>query len=217
MPDATAPTSVIVVSAASIHAAAWVALLGRQPGIALAGTAPVPTAVAALTAPGRPTAILVDVPTPRPELARELATAAPGAGILVLLDDADLDDIVGLARGGALGCLSREIDPPSLVRGLIAVGRGEIVLPPRMATRVLAALASGQPTASSLGALSQRETEVLTLLARGMTNKDMGDELFLSVRTVETHLRSVYAKLGVRSRTEAALWAVRFIDMEGNR
>ena len=51
----------------------------------------------------------------------------------------------------------------------------------------------------------------------GFAVKDMGDELFLSVRTVETHLRSVYAKLGVRSRTEAALWAVRFIDMEGNR
>lgn len=217
MPDAFVPTSVIVFTPAAIHAAAWVALLDRQPGIALAGTAPLPATVATLTAPSRPTAILVDVTIPRPELARELVAAAPGVGLLFLLDALDLDGIVGLVRGGALGCLSREVDPPGLVRGLIAVGRGEIVLPPGMAARVLAALASGQQATAPPDALSEREAEVVALLARGMTNKDIAEELFLSVRTVEAHLRSVFAKLGVRSRTEAALWAVQSRDQVGHR
>lgn len=210
MSQTTPPTSVIVITRAAIHAAAWTALLGPLPGIDVAGTAPGAAGISGT--PSGSTAVLVDVADPQPALARELASAAPGSGILFLLDRLDLDEIVGLVRGGALGCLSREIDPPSLARGLIAVGRGEIVLPPGMAARVLAALASGRPATAPPDALSERESEVLARLARGLTNKDIADELFLSVRTVEAHLRSVFAKLGVRSRTEAALWAVRFLD-----
>jgi len=96
-----------------------------------------------------------------------------------------------------------------LARAIIAAGRGEIVLPPAVAVQSLMALAQGQPVEQSLvGPLSERETEVLKLLAHGHTNKDIAQALFLSVRTVEAHLRSIFAKLGVSSRTEAALWAV---------
>ena len=95
-----------------------------------------------------------------------------------------------------------------LDRAIIAVGRGEIALPPSIAARALAALARGETIKGDLiEALSEREVEVLQLLAQGMTNKDIAQTLILSVRTVEAHLRSIFGKLGVRSRTEAALWA----------
>jgi DNA-binding NarL/FixJ family response regulator len=97
-----------------------------------------------------------------------------------------------------------------LARAIIAVGRGEIALPPSIAGRALAALARGESVGGSLiEPLSERESEVVQLLAQGLTNKDIAQTLFLSVRTVEAHLRNIFGKLGVRSRTEAALWATK--------
>lgn len=212
-------TSVVAVTRAALHGAAWRALLERQPGIAFAGATSDPGGLAALragapvatlqTGPAAPLAVLVDVPAPSSQLVRELLGATPDGGILVLLERPERDAVADLVRAGALGCLSADVDPPDLVRALVAVGRGELVLPPGLAAPVLAQLASGRPSLQPHDALSTRETEVVALLARGRTNKDIADALFLSVRTVEAHLRSVYAKLAVRSRTEAALWAVR--------
>ena len=98
----------------------------------------------------------------------------------------------------------------ALARAIIAAGRGEIVLPPSIATQALLALARGEPLESDLiEPLTDREVEVLRLLGQGLTNKDIAQTLILSVRTVDAHLRSIFAKLGVRSRTEAALWMVK--------
>jgi NarL family two-component system response regulator LiaR len=98
---------------------------------------------------------------------------------------------------------------PELAQALIAVGRGEIVLPPELASNVMMALARGgsQPK-ETVEPLTDREQEVITLLAQGLTNKDIAQSLFLSVRTIEAHLRNVYSKLDITSRTEAVLWAV---------
>jgi DNA-binding NarL/FixJ family response regulator len=114
-----------------------------------------------------------------------------------------------LLQAGAAGVLSRDATLPELTRALIAASRGEIVLPPELAARTLAALARGEVrSGQNIETLTEREREVLTLLAKGMTNKDIAQTLFLSVRTVEAHLRNVYGKLGVATRTEAVLWAM---------
>ncbi len=95
------------------------------------------------------------------------------------------------------------------MRALIAVGRDELALPEQVAGDVLIALARDQHPGSGLvEELTDREREVLNQLAMGSTNKDIAQQLMISVRTVEAHLRSVYAKLNVSSRTEAVLWAV---------
>ena len=115
-----------------------------------------------------------------------------------------------LLQAGATGCISRDDTVGDLARAIIAAGRGEPVLPPVIASQALLALARGQAVSQNpIESLSEREMEIVRLLAQGQTNKDIAQTLILSVRTVEAHLRSIFARLGVRSRTEAALWAAK--------
>ena len=208
-PQLTA-TQVIVYTPASLQREAWRALLAEQPFIDVLVTACEVSVVAPLVEPGQPTAVLVDLPGLRIDLAQQLHAAVPDAGLLFLVDDYDLETVLPLLRAGATGAISRDAAVPQLARALIAVGRGEIALPDSIAGKVLTALARGDAADSGpLEPLTEREVEVLHLLAEGMTNKDIAQALTLSVRTVEAHLRSIYSKLGVESRTEAALWAVR--------
>ena len=105
-------------------------------------------------------------------------------------------------------CVSQENSMVNLVQALIPARRDEMALRSSFAVSPLAALAGDEPMGSGLvEPLSEREIEVLRLVARGLTNKDIAQTLFLSVQTVKTHLHHIFGKLGVRSRTEAAWWA----------
>lgn len=203
-------TQLIIVASPLLYREAWRALLSSQPHIRVIGTAADVPEVTTLLQPDQPTTILVDLPAPQPDLARELKTVAPEAGLLFLVHSYELTEILQLLQAKVSGCVSRDETVSNLARAIIAVGRGEIALPPHIAGRALAALARGEPFGSPLvEPLSERETEVLRLLAQGLTNKDIAQTLVLSVRTVEAHLRNIFGKLGIHSRTEAALWAVK--------
>lgn len=202
-------TWLVVLAQAGLHREAWRALLSAQPGIAVAGGITGAPDLARLGV-SQPAAVLIDLPDPSPELVRQLKAAAPAAGLLLLVPALDLPAILPLLQAGAAGFVSRDAAVGDLSRAIIAVGRGELVLPPTLAAQALVALTRGlAPAPEPSEALSEREAEIVRLLAQGLTNKDIAQTLILSVRTVEAHLRSVFAKLGVRSRTEAALWAVR--------
>jgi DNA-binding NarL/FixJ family response regulator len=181
----------------------------RERGIATVGSGSTASEVAALVPATRPVAILVDGGGADAERATALVTVAPDVGVLAVVDEIDLATVVPLLRAGVIGCLAADATSRDLARALVAVGRGEIALPPPIAARALAELVRPMPRESrAIDALSDRELEVVGLVARGLTNKDIAQTLFLSVRTIEAHLRSIYGKLGVRSRTEAVLWAV---------
>ncbi len=201
-------TSLLILAKYSLHRAAWQRLLSHQPGIAVEGAVSDPARAVRFELP-EPAVLLIDVPAVWPELVSELRAELPDHGLLLLVEAHDLDETVILLRAGATGLIARDSTVGDLARGIIAAGRGEIVLPPELAGRALVALARGEPRAQSLGAsLTEREQEVLNLLAQGLTNKDIAQSLVLSVRTVEAHLHNIYGKLNVASRTEAALWAV---------
>jgi DNA-binding NarL/FixJ family response regulator len=198
-------------ASATLYRAAWQALLSQQPDIMVAGAVDDVSQIAALLEPGQPTTALFDLPFPQPTLVQQLKIIMPDLGLLFLVDSYDLEQILPLLRAGVTGCISRDDSVAELARAIIAVGRGEISLPPSIAVRALAALAQSESVHGGglVEPLSERETEVLGFLAQGLTNKDIAQTLFLSVRTVEAHLRNIFGKLGVRSRTEAALWATR--------
>ena len=191
---ASATTHVMVYAQANLHCAAWRALLTGQPDIVVVDVITGRGEFAALSPLKPPAVVLLDLHTPHPELIQHCASIQSDLGLLVLISSDELDIILPLLRAGATGCLSRDESVADLARALIAVGRGELVLPPTIATRALAALARGERVQEALTEpLSEREVEVLRLLARGLTNKDMAQTLILSVRTVEAHLRSIFA------------------------
>ncbi len=210
MPNPAAGTQVIILAENKLHRAAWNALLTQQPGIEIWGTAANQDDMAALPKPPNPSVVLMDFPNPSFEFVSDMAQTRSKSGLLVLVNSYDLVEIVMLLKAGATGSLSRDVTVADLARAVIAAGRGEIVLPPSLAAKALAALARGEvlQKQSDSDTLTDRESNVLSLLAKGMTNKDIAQTLFLSVRTVEAHLRNIYSKLGVASRTEAVLWAV---------
>lgn len=204
------PTRLIIFAPATLYQAAWQALLSEQPDIVVVAVIGDVSSVSNIMQSDQPTTLLIDHPPPLPPLAQQLKTIAPNPGLLFLIDSYDLDQILPLLQAGATGCITRDEPVAALARTIIAVGRGEIALPPSIAARALAALARGDTTTGDLiEPLSERETEVLQLLAQGLTNKDIAQTLILSVRTVEAHLRNIFGKLDVRSRTEAALWAAK--------
>lgn len=203
------PTRLLILARSNLYRAAWQALLEKQPGIVVVGAFDEIDRIQANTQPAQNTAVLVDIPNPQAEYVRRLREARLGNGLLFLLESFDLAEVVSLLQAGATGFILRDAQVGDLARAVIATGRGEIVLPPPLAARALAALARGQvPREEPAVSLTEREQEVLGLLANGLTNKDIAQTLILSVRTVEAHLRNVYSKLDVSSRTEAALWAV---------
>jgi DNA-binding NarL/FixJ family response regulator len=203
------PTRLLILARSNLYRAAWQALLEKQPRIVVVGAFDEIDRIQAAAQPAQKMAVLVDMPNPQPEYVLRLREASPGSGLLFLLESFDLAEVVSLLQAGATGFILRDAEVGDLARAVIATGRGEIVLPPPLAAKALAALARGQvPREEPAVSLTEREQEVLGLLANGLTNKDIAQTLILSVRTVEAHLRNIYSKLDVSSRTEAALWAV---------
>jgi two-component system, NarL family, response regulator LiaR len=205
------PTRLLIYAPPALQRAAWRALLSDQPDISIVGELTEPARLAILLQPDQPNTLLVDLPAPQPNLIQPFRDVSPKFGLLVLVQSYDLSEVIPLLKAGATGCLSRDETVGNLARAIIAAGRGEIVLPPGIAMQALTALARGEPMGPDdpIEPLTDREVEVLRLLAQGLTNKDIAQTLILSVRTIDAHLRSIFAKLNVRSRTEAALWAVK--------
>ena len=210
MSSGSLPPQVIILSSTSLPRLAWEALLAAQPGLSIWGTAANVDDLTALPPTQTATTILFDLPYPPPPWTAAFSESLPDYGRLYLVDAYDLAQIVSLLQAGMTGVISRDATVPELTKGLLAVARGEIVLPPSLAAQALLSLARGNiaPQQHQVESLTDREQDVLTLLAQGMTNKDIAQSLFLSVRTIEAHLRNVYGKLDVNNRTEAVLWAV---------
>jgi DNA-binding NarL/FixJ family response regulator len=141
--------------------------------------------------------VLMDLRMPRMDGVTAIRRLAPAQRILVLTTfDAD-SDVLPAIEAGATGYLLKDAPRSELYRAVRAAARGEAVLSPPVATRVLRAARSDEPS------LSAREIEILELVARGTTNREAAERLFISEATVKTHLIHIYAKLGVPDRASA--------------
>lgn len=138
-------------------------------------------------------------------------TAFPQARLLIIADDSDETTVLAWLERGVLGCVERDASLPDLLNAIRQVATRELSLPQALALRLVTRMARQTPPTENtlLEPLSEREREVVALLAQGLGNKEIAQRLYLSVRTVEGHLANVYSKLGIHSRTEAALYAVR--------
>ncbi|QRP48896.1 response regulator transcription factor [Amycolatopsis sp. FDAARGOS 1241] len=149
----------------------------------------------------RPDVVLMDLRMPAADgvsAITELARLGNPARVLVLTTYDTDSDVLPAIEAGATGYLLKDAPREELFRAVRAASRGEAVLSPAVASRLM-----GQMRAPAKEPLSHREIEVLTLVARGCTNKDAAKKLFISEATVKTHLIHAYAKLGVKDRAAA--------------
>ncbi|MCA9901896.1 MAG: response regulator transcription factor [Ardenticatenaceae bacterium] len=144
------------------------------------------------------------------ELLPALLNLHPLVPLLIVADELVETAVHSWLEQGVNGCISREAALPELLDAIRQTAAGEISLPSELTIRLIASMTkpSTAVPGEGLEILSKREQEVLTLLAEGFSNKQIAQHLYLSVRTVGNHLNSVYGKLNVHSRTEAALIAV---------
>lgn len=160
----------------------------------------------------QPDVVLLDVHMPggggQEVLRRVLGSGAPVRFLALSVSDA-AEDVIGVIRGGARGYVTKTISGRELTDAIRRVAEGDAVFSPRLAGFVLDAFASSEapPIDPELDSLTQREREVLRLIARGYAYKEIAKELFISVKTVETHVSSVLRKLQLSNRHELSRWA----------
>jgi two-component system nitrate/nitrite response regulator NarL len=129
--------------------------------------------------------------------------------IVALTVSEQAEDLAAALRAGARGYLLKSMEPEDVIESLLRVARGEVVVAPAMTTKLVGMLDAKQEGARLLDQLTQREREILGLLARGLSNKTIARQLNISVDTVKLHVKNVLAKLNLSSRVEAAVYAVR--------
>jgi DNA-binding NarL/FixJ family response regulator len=184
-------------------------LLGLADGIDVVGGAGSGEEALRVAAALRPEVVLMDLSMPGMggiEATRRLRAAQPEVAVVVLTSFPDPDLVVRAVDAGAIGYLLKDAEPDELVRAVRSAARGESPLDPRAARAVLDRRTAGPAAGSTL---SEREKEVLVLVAEGLANKQIARALGIAERTVKAHLTNIFATLGVADRTSAALWAHR--------
>jgi len=190
-------------------------LLESQPDLEVVGEAGDGEEAIELTKQLHPEVVIMDITMPKLsgiEATKQIKALYPGTAVLVLTGY-DYDEYVfALIEAGAAGYLLKEASGDELVDAIRSVKAGEPALHPRIMRKILEHLrASTEEQAEAVTAelLSEREMEVLGLAAKGMSNAQIAEALFVSVRTVQAHLRSIFNKLGVGSRSEAIVYALK--------
>jgi NarL family two-component system response regulator LiaR len=188
------------------------ALLETEPDIVAVGEAGNGSEAVRAAAQLQPDVILMDLVMPQMDgitAIEQILRNQPGIRILVLTSFAADDKVFPAIRAGALGYVMKDSGAAELIGAIRQVQRGEPSLPPLIARRVLQELSHPAPHPPTTDPLTEREVEVLRLLAGGSSNKEIAEPLGISEGTVRKHVSSILSKLHLASRTQAALFAMR--------
>ena len=184
-------------------------LLEQHPDLIVVGEGSDGAQAVTLAADLLPNVILLDLLMPNMDgvtAVREIKRITPSTQIMVLTSYYEDDQIFGVMKAGALSYLLKDISPPDLIAAVCAAARGESILHPIVAARVLREMR--QQLQSSLQELTPRELEVLTHIARGRSNSEIAAGLGIGAQTVKTHVSNILSKLHLADRTQAAIYAL---------
>jgi DNA-binding NarL/FixJ family response regulator len=184
------------------------ALLSGVPDIEVVGAAADGLEAVELAADRDPDVVLMDLEMPRVdgiEATRRIKRRGHASSVLVLTSFSDPARVTQALDSGAIGYLLKDAEPEELIAGIRAAAHGESPLAPRVARRFVRERRGGRVA----DALTEREREILALVAAGVSNKQIARRLGISAKTVKTHLTHVFRQIGVHDRLEAALWAQR--------
>jgi DNA-binding NarL/FixJ family response regulator len=212
----TAPVRIVVADDHQIVRNGFAGLLGTQPDFTVVGTAEDGAEAVRVCKQTCPDVVLVDVRMPGMdgiEATRQLTSPAGDRPRVVILTTFDLDDYVYDAlRAGASGFLLKDITAEQLFHAVRVVAAGEALLAPTVTRRLIGQFARQRPPADSsqaarLATLTPRETQVLRLVAEGLSNPEIAARFTVTEETVKTHVSRILAKLGLRDRTQAVITA----------
>jgi NarL family two-component system response regulator LiaR len=189
------------------------ALIATQPDMTVIGTAVDGEDAVQQVATLQPDVILLDLQMPRKtglEAIQEINTADPQARILILTSFSEDDTVFAAIKAGALGYLLKDSSPQELIQAIRNVYNGRSSLHPDIALKVIREL-NKPPSTLPLTEepLTEREVEVLKLVAQGLSNQTIADKLIVSERTIRTHISNILSKLHLANRTQVALYALR--------
>ncbi|MGW3410379.1 response regulator transcription factor [Streptomyces sp. NBC_00554] len=206
------PARVVVADDQTVVREGIVMLLGLLPGIEVVGAAGDGDEAVALVAELAPDVVLMDLRMPRcdgVEATRRIRAEYPGTQVVVLTTYEDDESLFPALRAGARGYLTKDAGGDEIVRAVRSVLSGEAGLSPSVQRRLLERLSEPEPVAppEAPDGLTARETEVLLLIAEGLTNQEIARALHVSTATVKTHINNLFAKTGIKDRAQAVRYA----------
>ncbi len=212
------PVKVLIVDDHPLFRRGIISALANQDGLTVVGEASDGLEAIKKTEELAPDVVLMDLNMPRCtglEATQAIETRMPQVNILVLTISENEGDLFSAIKFGAKGYILKNTGPEELVHAILHIAQGGVIVSPLMATKLLAELkglgggVEKEAAEEAEAGISPRENEVLQLVARGATNKEIADSLFISENTVKTHLRNIMDKLHLANRSQAAAYAVK--------
>ncbi len=209
------PIKILIVDDHTLFRKGLISLLQQQPDMEVVGDAMDGEEGVQMAEALMPDVILMDVNMPKVngiQATQAIRDRLPGAHIMMLTVSEEDSDLFSAVKAGARGYLLKNVEPDQLIKAIHLLSRGEVVIPHAMASKLLNEFSSiaqkiDAPAESKLNPLTKREQEILQLLAKGGSNKEIANTLCISEHTVKIHLKNILKKLHMNNRVQAAVYA----------